>query len=70
MNDKMDKEISELLFKNAFEEYENARCDEIIEKYKDTKPEYSEEHKRKMREEQFPKDLVAAYEIGQKLCGK
>ena len=31
---------------------------------------FSEEHKRKMREEQFPKDLVAAYEIGQKLCGK
>ena len=49
MNDKMDKEISELLFKNAFEEYENARCDEIIEKYKDTEPEYSEEHKRRMK---------------------
>ena len=31
---------------------------------------FSEEHKRKMREEQFPKDLAAAYEIGQKLCGK
>ncbi len=29
---------------------------------------FSEEHKRKMREEQFPKDLEAAYQIGQKLC--
>ena len=48
MSGKMDKEISELLLKNAFEEYENARCDEIIEKYKDTEPEYSEEHKRRM----------------------
>ena len=28
------------------------------------------EAERKMREEQFPKDLAAAYEIGQKLCGK
>ena len=55
MNDKMDKEISELLFKNAFEEYENARCDEIIEKYKDTEPEYSEEHKRRM-EKLFKKE--------------
>ena len=55
MNDKMDKEISELLLKNAFEEYENARCDEIIEKYKDTEPEYSEEHKRRM-EKLFKKE--------------
>lgn len=55
MNDKMDKEISELLFKNAFEEYENARCDEIIGKYKDTEPEYSEEHKRRM-EKLFKKE--------------
>ena len=31
---------------------------------------FNEEHKRKMREEQFPKDLAAAYQIGQKLCGK
>ena len=31
---------------------------------------FSEEHKHKMREEQFPKDLAAAYQIGQKLCGK
>lgn len=31
---------------------------------------FSEEHKRNMREEQFPKDLAAAYQIGQKLCGK
>jgi len=28
------------------------------------------ERKRKTREEQFPKDLAAAYQIGQKLCGK
>lgn len=49
MSGKMDKEISELLLKNAFEEYENARCDEIIEKYKDTEPDYSEEHKRRMK---------------------
>lgn len=55
MSDKMDKEISELLLKNAFEEYENARCDEIIEKYKDTEPEYSEEHKRRM-EKLFKKE--------------
>ena len=48
MNDKMDREITELLLKNALEEYENERCDEIIEKYKDTEPEYSEEHKRRM----------------------
>ena len=31
---------------------------------------FSEEHKHKMREEQFPKDLAEAYQIGQKLCGK
>ena len=31
---------------------------------------FSEEHKHKMREEQFPKDLAAAYQIGQKLCEK
>ncbi len=31
---------------------------------------FSEEHKRQMREEQFPNDLAAAYQIGQKLCGK
>ena len=55
MSGKMDKEISELLLKNAFEEYENARCDEIIEKYKDTEPEYSEEHKRRM-EKLFKKE--------------
>ena len=55
MSDKLDKEISELLLKNAFEEYENARCDEIIEKYKDTEPEYSEEHKRRM-EKLFEKE--------------
>lgn len=55
MSDKMDKEISELLLKNAFEEYENARCDEIIEKYKDTEPKYSEEHKRRM-EKLFKKE--------------
>lgn len=55
MSDKMDKEISELLLKNAFEEYENARCDKIIEKYKDTEPEYSEEHKRRM-EKLFKKE--------------
>lgn len=55
MSDKLDKEISELLLKNAFEEYENARCDEIIEKYKDTEPEYSEEHKRRM-EKLFKKE--------------
>jgi len=29
-----------------------------------------EERKRKSRAEQFPKDLAAAYQIGQKLCGK
>lgn len=55
MSSKMDKEISELLLKNAFEEFENARCDEIIEKYKDTEPEYSEEHKRRM-EKLFKKE--------------
>lgn len=58
MSNKMDKEISELLLKNAFEEYENARCDEIIEKYKDTEPEYSEEHKRRM-EKLFKKEKHA-----------
>ena len=31
---------------------------------------FSEEHKHKMREEQFPKDLAEAYQLGQKLCGK
>ena len=31
---------------------------------------FSEEHKHKMREEQFPKDLAEAYQIGQKLCEK
>ena len=31
---------------------------------------FNEEHKHKMREEQFPKDLAEAYQIGQKLCGK
>ena len=31
---------------------------------------FDESHKRQMREEQFPKDLAAAYQIGQKLCGK
>lgn len=55
MSDKMDREITELLLKNAFEEYENARCDEIIEKYKDTEPDYSEEHKRRM-EKLFKKE--------------
>lgn len=29
---------------------------------------FNEKHKRQMREEQFPKDLEAAYQIGQKLC--
>lgn len=58
MSDKMDKEISDLLLKNAFEEYENARCDEIIEKYKDTEPDYSEEHKRRM-EKLFKKEKHA-----------
>ena len=28
---------------------------------------FNEEHKRKMREEQFPKDLQAAYDIGSRL---
>lgn len=60
MSGKMDKEISELLLKNAFEEYENARCDEIIEKYKDTEPEYSEEHKRRM-EKLFEKEKKSFY---------
>lgn len=55
MNNKMDKEITEILLKNAFEEYENERFDEIIEKYKDTEPEYSEEHKRRM-EKLFKKE--------------
>ena len=45
-------------FKQIFEEYENARCDEIIEKYKDTEPEYSEEHKRRM-EKLFKKEKHA-----------
>ena len=31
---------------------------------------FSEEHKHKMREEQFPRDLAAAYQIGKKLCEK
>ena len=31
---------------------------------------FDEAHKRQRREEQFPKDLAAAYQIGQKLCGK
>jgi len=31
---------------------------------------FDEAHKRQRREEQFPKDLEAAYQIGQKLCGK
>jgi multimeric flavodoxin WrbA len=31
---------------------------------------FSEEHKHKIREEQFPKDLAEAYQIGQKLSGK
>ena len=30
---------------------------------------FNEAHKRKMREEQFPKDLQAAYEIGRRLLG-
>ena len=31
---------------------------------------FNEAHKRKMREEQFPKDLQAAYDIGFRLIGK
>ena len=31
---------------------------------------FSEDHKRKMREEQFPNDLASAYQIGRKLCNK
>lgn len=55
MSSKMEKEVTELLLKNALEEYENDRLDEIIEKYKDTEPEYSEEHKRRM-EKLFKKE--------------
>ncbi len=55
MSSKMEKEVTELLLKNALEEYENERLDEIIEKYKDTEPEYSEEHKRRM-EKLFKKE--------------
>ncbi|MBR3962651.1 MAG: DUF4367 domain-containing protein [Oscillospiraceae bacterium] len=46
------------MLKNALEEYENERLDEIIEKYKDTEPEYSEEHKRRM-EKLFKKEKCA-----------
>ena len=31
---------------------------------------FSEAHKRQMHEEQFPKDLAAAYQIGKQLCEK
>ncbi|MBR6656824.1 MAG: hypothetical protein IKL18_01470 [Oscillospiraceae bacterium] len=55
MSSKMEKEVTELLLKNALEEYESERLDEIIEKYKDTEPEYSEEHKRRM-EKLFKKE--------------
>lgn len=49
MSNKVDREVTELLLKNALEEYVDKSCEEFIEEYKDTEPQYSEKHKRRMR---------------------
>ena len=78
------KEYAEQGYKQLMEQYANsmkrlggsteyyAACDTLqFEDYsKFAAGTFSEEHKRKVREEQFPKDLQAAYEIGFRLANK
>lgn len=49
MSNKVDREVTELLLKNALEEYVDKSTEEFIEEYKDTEPQYSEKHKRRMK---------------------
>ena len=49
MSNKVDREVTELLLKNALEEYVDKSSEKFIEEYKDTEPQYSEKHKRRMR---------------------
>ncbi|MCH5353714.1 MAG: flavodoxin family protein [Acutalibacter sp.] len=77
------KEYAEKGYKTLMEQYANsmkrlggsteyyAACDTLqFEDYsKFAAGTFSEEHKRKVHEEQFPKDLQAAYDIGFRLAG-
>lgn len=48
MNKKIDKEISDILLKNALEEFVDEDMNRLREEYKDTEPNYSEKHKKEM----------------------
>ena len=41
MSNKVDREVTELLLKNALEEYVDKSSEKFIEEYKDTEPQYS-----------------------------
>lgn len=48
MNKNIDKEISDILLKNALEEFVDEDMNRLREEYKDTEPNYSEKHKKEM----------------------
>ena len=49
-NEEIDHEISDLLLKYAVDDCVNDECEEIAEKYKDTRPEYSKAHEHRMKQ--------------------
>ena len=48
MNKDIDKEISDILLKNALEEFVDEDMNRLREEYKDVEPNYSEKHKKEM----------------------
>ena len=48
MNKNIDKEISDILLKNALEEFVDEDMNRLREEYKDVEPNYSEKHKKEM----------------------
>lgn len=48
MNKNINKEISDILLKNALEEFVDEDMNRLREEYKDTEPNYSEKHKKEM----------------------
>lgn len=48
MNKNIDKEISDILLKNALEEFVDEDMNKLREEYKDVEPNYSEKHKKEM----------------------